>query len=234
MQGLEYNVDIVMCIDCTGSMGGLLEKVKTNALRFYSDVKASLDKKSKSISSLRVKVIAFRDYYCDGDGSMLTTDFMSLPERQSDFSDFVSKLRAEGGGDEPENGLEALALAMQSDWATSGDRKRHIIVMWTDASAHELEKNSDSKPSNYPTDIPKNFDEITDTWEDEQGGTMPSSSARRLLLFAPDAYPWTDIANNWELTIQYASKAGDGLEDIDYDVISVSYTHLTLPTILLV
>lgn len=27
-QGLKYNVDIVMCIDCTGSMGVLLDTVK--------------------------------------------------------------------------------------------------------------------------------------------------------------------------------------------------------------
>ena len=31
-QGLKYNVDIVMCIDCTGSMGDLLDTVKTRAL----------------------------------------------------------------------------------------------------------------------------------------------------------------------------------------------------------
>lgn len=33
-QGLKYNVDVVMCIDCTGSMGDLLDKVKANALKF--------------------------------------------------------------------------------------------------------------------------------------------------------------------------------------------------------
>ena len=27
-RGLTYNVDIVMCIDCTGSMGDLLDTVK--------------------------------------------------------------------------------------------------------------------------------------------------------------------------------------------------------------
>lgn len=37
-QGLNYNVDIVMCIDCTGSMGGLLDNVKNNALKFYPDL----------------------------------------------------------------------------------------------------------------------------------------------------------------------------------------------------
>lgn len=31
-QGLKYNVDIVMCIDCTGSMGDLLDTVKKTML----------------------------------------------------------------------------------------------------------------------------------------------------------------------------------------------------------
>ena len=32
----DYNVDMVFCIDATGSMGGLIEKVKDNALNFLS------------------------------------------------------------------------------------------------------------------------------------------------------------------------------------------------------
>ena len=35
---LKYNVDIAMCIDATGSMQSLLDKVKANALNFYSDL----------------------------------------------------------------------------------------------------------------------------------------------------------------------------------------------------
>ena len=35
---LKYNVDIVMCIDATGSMNGILDTVKSNALNFYGDL----------------------------------------------------------------------------------------------------------------------------------------------------------------------------------------------------
>ena len=49
-QGLKYNVDIVMCIDCTGSMGDLLDTVKTNALKFYPDLKSRCDAKGKEIA----------------------------------------------------------------------------------------------------------------------------------------------------------------------------------------
>ena len=32
---LGYHVDLVMCIDKTGSMGGLISQVKNTALTFY-------------------------------------------------------------------------------------------------------------------------------------------------------------------------------------------------------
>ena len=65
-QGLKYNVDIVMCIDCTGSMGDLLDTVKNNALKFYPDLRARCDEKGKEISELRIRAIAFRDFAVDG------------------------------------------------------------------------------------------------------------------------------------------------------------------------
>jgi hypothetical protein len=34
-QGVKYAVDLVMCIDGTGSMGHLIEEVKSSALQFY-------------------------------------------------------------------------------------------------------------------------------------------------------------------------------------------------------
>jgi hypothetical protein len=215
MQGIKYVVDIVLCIDATGSMGSIIERVKSNALKFYEDLRKNMEEKSKSIDTLRLKVIVFRDYYADGDAAMEESSFFTLPQDESSFSSFVSAIEANGGGDAPENGLEALALAIKSDWS-KGDKRRQIIVMWTDTNAHLLEKNAGSKPSNYPSDLPKNFDDITDMWE---GQSYTSHAAKRLVIYAPDAYPWTDIANNWENVVHYSSNAGDGLADVDYQEI---------------
>lgn len=216
MQGLSYHVDIVLCIDATGSMSPIIDKVKENALKFYDDLSVQMRQKSKHIDKLRVKVIAFRDYYVDGDMAMQISPFFTLPEQKADFQTFVNRIQADGGGDEPENGLEALALAIQSDWSKEGDKRRQIIVLWTDASTHPLEFKADSKPQNYPiAQIPKNFDDLTDLWD---GQTM-NRAAKRLILYSPDAYAWTDIANHWENTIQYPSKAGEGLSEIDYQTI---------------
>lgn len=216
MQGLTYNVDLIMCIDCTGSMSGILSTVKSNALKFYSDLQKALERKGKIINKLRVKVIAYRDFYVDEGSSLNETGFFVLPDQEVEFSAFVNTLSPSGGGDEPESGMEALALGIQSDWNKKGDRRREIMIVWTDASAHKLEKADTSSNEYYPSGMPSNFDELTDMWE---GQGFVNNSAKRMLLFAPDAYPWTDIATYWENVIHYPSKAGDGLSELDYSTI---------------
>ena len=135
---LKYNVDIVMCIDATGSMNGILDTVKSNALNFYGDLINSMRKKGKQVNDMRIKVIAFRDYVADGENAMLATDFFRMPEEQEEFRDLVNTISACGGGDEPEDGLEALAYAIRTDWTRDGDKRRHVIVVWTDAPRARL------------------------------------------------------------------------------------------------
>ncbi|MGD1841624.1 MAG: vWA domain-containing protein [Thermonemataceae bacterium] len=215
MQGLQYSVDIVMCIDATGSMSPIIDKVKNNALRFYDDLNQVMKQKTKVIDTLRVRVVVFRDYYYDGDQAMKQSPFYTLPEEGEAFKNFIDVVEAEGGGDEPENGLEALAEAIHSEWNTEGDKKRQIIVMWTDASAHPLEYKAETKPQLYPSHMPADFDALTNLWE----GQFMNRAAKRLIIYSPDAYAWTDIANHWENTIQYPSKAGEGLSEVDYQTI---------------
>jgi hypothetical protein len=209
-QGIKYTVDIVFCIDATGSMTPIIERVKAAASKFHSDVTRVLDKKEKVIDTLRARVIAFRDYGVDGSQAMVESPFFELPRQQDEFSNFLSSIRAEGGGDEPENGLEALALALKSDWTKVGDRKRQVVVLWTDASAHPLEK------AMGPSNMPKSLDQLADMWE---GQSYVSASARRLLLYAPETSPWSSIGDSWEQTIYLPSVAGDGLSEVEYESI---------------
>ncbi len=211
-QGLSYNVDLVFCIDVTGSMAPVLETVKTNALKLYPDLMKEMEKKDKWVDTVRIKVIAFRDFEADGKNALEVLDFVDLKEKQEEFRSFVTALKPEGGGPIPENGLEALAMAMESDWNKGGDKRRHIIVVYSDAPTHPLEKKSEYKPDGMPA----NFNELTDWWEGQ--GKM-EGTAKRLILFAPDAESWTDIATHWEQVIHYPSRAGEGLSDVDYETI---------------
>ena len=212
---MTYNVDIVMCIDCTGSMKKLLNMVKENALNFYPNLVERCKEKDKHISGLRVRVIAFRDFVADGKHAISDSGFLHIPNQEMEFKEFVNQLNPKGGGDEPENGLEALAMAIKSNWTNDGDKNRHVIVVWTDASTHPLER-AESRTPYYPPNMPKDLNELTDLWEDCQ---YMDDSAKRLVLFAPDAYAWSAIGNDWTNTMHHPAKAGEGLEDVDYELI---------------
>lgn len=214
-RGLSYAVDIVFSIDVTGSMTPILDQVKANALRFYSDVQSNLTAKGKNIDELRVRVVAFRDLAADGEAALQESPFFELPAEQAGFSAFVNGLVAEGGGDAPESGLEAVALAMTSPWTTRGDRRRQVVVVWTDQPAHPLD--AAALPPELAGRVPADFSALTDLWEDPQGPL--GSSSKRLILFAPDGPGWSDISGVWENVVHHPSQAGGGLSDVDYGTI---------------
>ena len=210
-QGFDYNVDIAMCIDATGSMGSIINDVKKNALSFYQKFVDAMEREDKPVEQLRVKVIAFRDYGRDAE-PMKESRFFVLSEEgeREEFHKFVEDIQATGGGDIPENSLEALAIAMTSDWVRTGSKRRHVIILWTDAPALDLRARR-SCP-NYPEDMPADFAELHELWE----GQEMELKAKRLLLFAPDAEPWSDMVD-WVNAIQQQSKAGQGCSDSDID-----------------
>jgi hypothetical protein len=214
-RGLSYAVDIVFAIDVTGSMTPILDAVKTNALGFYDDVQTNLTAKGKNVEQLRVRVVAFRDFAADGDAALEESAFYTLPAERADFAEFVNGLIPQGGGDHPESGLEAVAVSINSPWTTAGDRRRQVIVVWTDQPAHSLD------PSVVPADlssrVPADFSALTDAWEDEQG--QMGSNSKRLILFAPDGPGWSDISAVWENVVHHPSQAGGGLSEVDYGTI---------------
>ena len=215
---LEYNVDIVFCIDATGSMGPLLDMVKENALTFYRDLMTEMSQKGKNIDRIRARIVAFRDYMADGKNAMLTTDFYDLREESDRFDAVIRSLHPEGGGDEPEDALEALAYAIKSKWTKGGDKRRHLIVVWSDASTHPI--GYSAAAMNYPRKMVKTFDELTNMWDgDAKSGGLMDSNAKRLLIFAPEAEYWTDIAETWDNVIHFPSEAGSGLDRLSYQEI---------------
>ena len=130
---LKYNIDIVFCVDCTQSMEKHMDYVKNCIKKFPDDVCRSFENKCKSYDQLRIRIIAFRDYAFCGKDAMLTTEFMKLPEETDAFEKVVDSLTAFGGTDVAEDGLEALAYAINSDWDTDGMWRSQVIVVFSDA-----------------------------------------------------------------------------------------------------
>jgi hypothetical protein len=213
----KYDVDIVFCIDATMSMYPILDTVKANALNFYQDFYDAMNMKGKTVNRLRVRIIAFRDFLADGEEAMMATDFFDLPENSELFEQVVKSIVPDGGGDDPEDGLEALAVAMKSDWCTGPNKKRHVIVVWSDDGTHELGYGK-SAP-NYLKSMARDFSELTEWWGNGQHMGMMDQNAKRLVIFAPDVPWWTTIANNWNQALHVVTDAGRGLEDCDYSMI---------------
>lgn len=216
---LQYAVDIVLCVDATGSMNPVLDSVKESALSFQQRLEAVMHDKGKAISQLRVRTIAFRDFGDNEDDAIEQTGFLTLPDQAEEFRTFLNGIQAYGGGDRPESGLEALALAVNSPWETGLDRRRHVIVVFTDAPAHPL-GGPHSGLQLYPTVVPHSADALFDQWgySGSQEARM-EQSAKRLVLFAPDEEPWSDMQEDWDMTLHFPSKAGHGLEEFEMDEI---------------
>lgn len=185
---VDCDFDIVMCIDNTGSMRGLIEMVKTNALNFCDDLTRYCTEHHRVVKSMRVKVISYGDFE---DGPLVISDVFNLPDEKEPFQKFVSDIQLTNGQDAPENSLEAIAAAMQTDWVKTENRLRHVIVVYTDASACALD-NPTKHTVHYPADMPKDFDELTQRWK------AMDASARKLVLFAPSGgEPWAEIEEKW-------------------------------------
>ncbi|MDO5139430.1 MAG: vWA domain-containing protein [Oscillospiraceae bacterium] len=222
---IDTNVDIVFVIDATESMQPLIDKVKSLTLSFREELERGLEKNLRRINNLRIKVIVFRDYYVDDKYAMDESRFFILPDEKQDFYNFISKIRAGGGGDEPESSLEALALALRSDFVKVGDKKRHVIVLFTDASAHPFEQQKDGVPSNYPPKMFRSLADLYQTWgtgQDALGvstgfSAQMSKEAKRLVLFAPSLYPWNEMELDLENVIRKDMDKGNGGRDLDLD-----------------
>ena len=214
MQTVKYAVDVSMVADANGSMAGLIGKVQAAALKFHPDLAKALEAKGKVIDELRVSFLAYRDLNFDGVHAMVQSPFYRMPAEAKSFAEFVEGQSAFGGDDEPESGLEAVDRAIASDWTKGGTKRRHVIVVWSDASTHPIGAHAADANSGFR--YAKSFDELTDRWHTE--GVLTTAS-KRLILFTPDASGWSEIAAGWENVVHFPSKAGEGLAEVDYATI---------------
>ena len=211
---VSYNVDVVFCIDVTESMKPYLASVKKRALEFHALLKADMLKKKKGVDEIRVRVIAFRDLHHEGPDAIEASRFFRLPEDNSQYAEHVNGLTAVGGGDIPESALEALAVAIRSPWQRDRPRRRHVIVMCTDAPAHPLGK-FEMRRHGQEAPWPVAMGELHAMWGDAVDEGEMEHKSKRLLLFAPECSPWSEIVEAWENTIAVPSPAGAGLSNAE-------------------
>lgn len=128
LKGLA-DFDLVLAIDTTGSMGGVINDVKANVRQLITSLRTGG-------GSVRVGIVAYRDIH---------DAYVVLPFPLTALDDagtaallaFVSGLRAGGGGDWPEKLDAALDVAAGMTWR--GDVPSSIVVI-ADAPAHKQDE----------------------------------------------------------------------------------------------
>lgn len=214
----HYSVDIVFCIDGTGSMDPVIDRVKRDTLSFPGDLASLMGARGKQIDSLRARAVLFRDYIANAEDAMLISDFFYLPSEAAGFSRCIGSIVPKGGGYGHANALEALAYAIRSDWLkTNSLMKRQIIILWTDAPPHDF---GHAKPSPYyPAGMPESLSALSGWWGDGGSTGFMGDRAKRLVLFAPEDPTWDAISRSWNNTIYFPSVAGEGLTEYEYEQI---------------
>ncbi len=117
-------LDILFVLDTTGSMGEEIQRLK-----------ATIDIINLNLSSMssrprvRFGMVLYRDQ-----GDEYVTDIVPLTADLDSFRRSLAPVRADGGGDDPEDLQSALQRAMESiDWNPDGIRLAFVI---TDAAPH--------------------------------------------------------------------------------------------------
>ena len=134
----------------------------------------------------------------------------------ADYEKFLNNVSASGGGDGPENGLEALFYAMQSEFDNSSKNNRQVIVMFTDADALDL--GARKKSSVYPADM-VDMPGLTKMWigKDQERVGYLNQRTKRLVIFAPKGTKYEELAKSWNLTWFKAVESDGGLKDITFE-----------------
>ena len=115
------DVDIVICLDVTGSMEPYFEAVRLRLIPMLKEVSADF-------ASFRIGLVFFKDYYDEFINKVFpfTNDFDALQKN-------ISGVKVRGGGDIPEAVYEALyAGATKLSW----EAERRIMLLIGDAPPH--------------------------------------------------------------------------------------------------
>jgi len=222
MNQFQYHVDIVVVMDATASMTPVLDAVKSAALGFHERLSASLEAKGKWVDQLRIRVIAFRDLAYNGSHSLEASPFFLLPQEESEFAEWIRAVRLVGNHTHTESALAGLSVGLHSPWTSLGDRRRHVVVLWTDEDAHLPEVESAHVPPLFADQVVGSFDDLTDLWHSSQ---TTSASSRRLVLFAPDKGVWPQVEESWDNVVWFPSQAGMGMADYDWSTVMDSIAN---------
>ncbi len=126
-------VEVVFCLDTTGSMGGLIDAAKQKIWSICNQIAGG-----KPTPDLKVGLVAYRDR-----GDEYVTKVFDLTDNLDAMHGHLMGFRAQGGGDFPESVNQALHEAVTKINWSKNKKTLKIIFLVGDAPPH----------MNYPDDV---------------------------------------------------------------------------------
>jgi len=122
---VNLGIDTCFLVDCTGSMSGTINAVKTKVYEIIKQVNSI-----ESKAYMRFAFVGYRDH-CDGADRVEHADFVhDIPG--SVFEQTVNGCAAKGGGDAPEDIVGGLEVATTLTWRSS----TRLLIHFADAPCH--------------------------------------------------------------------------------------------------
>ena len=124
-------LDLVFCVDLTGSMGGLIASARAHIGRVLDALKDELGE------DLRVGLVGYRDH---SDGPKL----LQVEELSSDVEKVrkaINEAKVDGGGDGPEAVFAGLVKCLELPWREGSYR---VVILIADAPPHSVGAPGDS------------------------------------------------------------------------------------------
>jgi hypothetical protein len=122
----QPNVEVVFCLDTTGSMGGLIEGAKQKIWSIANRIVIG-----DPTPELRIGLIGYRDY----EDAYITRVYPLNSDLDRVFEDLMS-LRADGGGDTPEHVNRALHDALYEISWSEDEETLKIVFLVGDCPPH--------------------------------------------------------------------------------------------------
>jgi Mg-chelatase subunit ChlD len=130
----KRKADVMFVFDCTGSMAGEINAIRDSIIAFADTIEHDGVR-------VRVGLIEFRDRLIHEEARVLQFEGQPFTTKPAIFRTEVAKLKATGGGDEPESSLDAIMLALRQPFSADANK---VIVLITDAPPHIPDKETKS------------------------------------------------------------------------------------------
>jgi hypothetical protein len=122
----KVKVEVVFCLDTTGSMTGLIDGAKAKIWSICNQIASG-----KPLPDLKVGLVAYRDK-----GDEYITQVHDLTSDLDAMHGVLKKFKADGGGDEPEHVNQALYDAVHKIKWSEDKKVMKIIFLVGDAHPH--------------------------------------------------------------------------------------------------